>query len=637
MLLSIRDRTSGWIAYVIVGLLVIPFALFGLYNYVGNGGPQVVATVGDAEITRTQLDQAYQQRQSELRRMLGDQYDPAVFSTDNLRRQVLEQLIDRQALINYTRDKRLRASDADVSQAVRSQSMFQVDGSFSTERYQSLLQQNNLTAEAYESQIRRDLSISLLQRAVQSTTFTPEQTVDRLIALQAQQRRLSWATLETADYRDTIEVTDADLQEWYEANRERFREPEQVQLRYLSLSAEAIAPSIEVSASAVRERYDERASGSGEDAARTVRHILAAVPEDADEAAVSSARQTVEAARERIRGGESFAAVAEVVSDDSGSAARGGSLGVIEQADVADAFAEAAWSLQPGELSEPVRTPFGWHLIEVTDVQVAELPPFEQMRDSIREDIAMERAERRVTEQINTVETLAFENPSTLEPAADAVGIPVESTEWIDAAADGSGVAGDPAVLETAFSDAMLDNRENSDLIEREDGGYAVIRVTDYRSARVRPLDEVREQAGTAYLDEKAAAAARADAQRIADAVNAGDSLQSAADGIESAQYTAPTLGGRNDRSLPAGVRERGFRLSGPAGSGDRAGVGRLANGWAALAVEAVEPGDPSEVGAERRGQLRQTLSELDGEASVQAVVAALRDRADVEIRESNL
>jgi len=637
MLLSIRDRTSGWIAYVIVGLLVVPFALFGLYNYVGNGGPQVIATVGEAEITRTQLDQAYQQRQSELRRMLGDQYDPAVFSTDNLRRQVLEQLIDRQALVNYARDNRLRASDADVSQAVRSQSMFQVDGQFSSERYQRLLQQNSLTAEAYESQIRRDLSISLLQRAVQSTPYTSDQTVDRLITLQAQQRELAWVTLPTADYRDAIEVTPADLEAWYDNNREQYREPEQAQLRYLSLSAEAIAPTLEISEQTVRERYDQRASGSGEDAARSVRHILAAVPEDGDEAAVDAARQTIVEARERIRAGESFAAVAEAVSDDSGSAGRGGSLGVIEQSDVADAFAETAWSLQPGDLSQPVRTPFGWHLIEVTDAQAADLPPFEQMRASIRETIAMERAERRVTERANTLETLAFENPLTLEPAADAAGLSVQSTDWIDASADDTGIAGDSAVLETAFSDAMLDNRENSDLIELEDGGYAVIRVTDYRSARIRPLDAVRDQAVSAYRDQRANAAARADAQRIADAVNAGESPETAAIGIDAAQLNAPVMGGRNDRSLPAGVRERGFRLSGPDGSGDRAGVGRLSTGWAAVVVESVEPGDPAAVSAERRDQLRQTLTDLDGQASVQAVVAALRAQADVEIREGNL
>lgn len=637
MLLAIRDRTSGWIAYVIVGLLVIPFALFGLYNYVGGGGPQVVATVGDAEITRTQLDQAYQQRQSELRRMLGDQYDPSVFSTDDLRRRVLQQLIDRQVLLNYARDARLRASNEDVSQSVRSQSMFQVDGSFSRDRYEDLLQRNGLTAQAYEAQIRRDLSISLLQRAVESTTFTAQETIDRLIALQSQQRELAWATLKADAYGDGIEATDEDLQAWYENNRERFREPEQVKLRYLTLSPQTMAASIDVSEEAVRARYDERASGSGEDAAREVRHILAAVPDDADEAAVESARERISDARERIRAGESFAAVAESVSDDSGSASRGGALGVIEQGDVADAFADVAWSLEPGALSEPVRTSFGWHLIEVTDVQAAEMAPFEEMREQVREDIALERAERRVTELANELEALAFENPSTLMPAADAAGLEVESTDWISQSTTDRGIASDPAVLDAAFGESMLDTRENSDLIERSEGGYSVIRVTDYRAARVQPLDAVRDEARAAYRREQANEAARADAQRIVDAVNAGESLARASERIANAEYNAPQWSGRNDRSLPAGVRERGFRLSADDERGDPAGVGRLPDGWAAVVVEAVESGDPSAVDAERRNELRQTLSDLDGQASVSAVVAALRDQTDVEVRERNL
>ena len=637
MLLAIRDRTSGWIAYVIVGLLVVPFALFGLYNYVGGGGPQVVAAVGDTEITRTQLDQAYQQRQSELRRMMGDQYDPAVFGTDNLRRRVLRQLIDRQVLLNYARDARLRASNDDVSQSVRSQSMFQVEGSFSRERYQDLLERNGLTAQAYEAQIRRDLSISMLQRAVESTTFTADETIDRLIALQSQRRELGWATLVSRDYRDGIEITNEDLQAWYEGNRERFREPEQVKLRYLTLSPQTIAETVDVSEDAIRARYEERATGSGENAARAIRHILAAVPQDADEAAVESARQEIVAARDRIRAGESFAAVAEAVSDDSGSASDGGALGVIEQGDVDDAFADAAWSLDEGALSEPVRTSFGWHLIEVTDVQAPEMAPFEAMREKIREAIAMERAQRRVTELANELEALAFENPSTLVPAADVAGLEVRSTDWIAQSTTDSGIASDSAVVETAFSESMLDARENSDLIERSEGGYSVIRVTDYRAARVQPLEAVRDEARTAYRREKASEAARNDAEAIAEAVNGGESLERATDRVAVAEYNAPQWSGRNDRSLPAGVRERGFRLSADSGRGDRAGVGRLSDGWAAVVVEAVESGDVSAVDAERRGQLRQTLNDLDGQASVSAVVAALRDRTDIEIRERNL
>ena len=637
MLLAIRDRTHGWIAYLIVALLVIPFALFGLYNYVGGGGPQVVASVDGEEITRGQLDQAYQQRQSELRRMLGERFDASLFDTEQLRRQTLEQLIDRQVLINYARRQGLRASNADVASAVRSQPMFQVDGRFSMDRYRRLLEQNGLTPEAYEAQLRRDLSISLLQRGVEASTFTTDQALDELLALQGQRRELAWASVPAAAYEADIMPGESALRDWYDAHTERFRMPEQVRLRYLQLSPEAIAGAITVSADAVRERYEQRRAGARESAAREVRHILVSVDEDADQAGVERARAAAEAARARIEAGETFAEVAEAVSDDPGSAARGGSLGFIERGDVHPAFAEAAWRLAPGELSEPVRTPFGWHLIEVTESRAPEMPAFAELRDQLRQAIARERAERRVFELASELETLAFENPDTLEPAANAIGVDVETTGWIAASGSETGIGSEPAVLEAAFSDAMREARENSDLIELDDGGYAVVRVADYRPARLQSFETVRAEVEDAYIAEQARQAARDDAEVIVDAVEAGESLQTAAAGIAAARVNAPRWAGRNDRSLPAGVRETGFRLPVATGPAAAADVAPLAEGFAAVVVHGVEPGDPDAVAAERRDQLRRTLNELDGQASVNAVVTRLRDQADIRIREDNL
>ncbi|MEX0430863.1 SurA N-terminal domain-containing protein [Spiribacter insolitus] len=637
MLLAIRDRTRGWIAYLIVALLVIPFALFGLYNYVGGGGPQIVATVNGEEITRSQLDQAYQQRQAELRQMLGERFDPSLFDTDQLRRQTLQQLIDRQVLVDYAQTNGLQASNADVASSVRSQSIFQVDGSFSMDRYRTILQQNGLTPEAYEAQLRRDLSITLLQRAVETSSFTTDRALDRLLELQGQRRELAWATVPTAAYQDEVEVTGSALQTWYDEHPDRFQLPEQVQLRYLRLSPEGIAEDVTVSASDVEARYEERSASTRNASAREVRHILVNVPDGADETAVETALEEIESARERIQGGETFAAVAESVSDDPGSAAQGGSLGTIERGDVDAAFADAAWSLTPGELSEPVRTSFGWHLIEVTDAPAPEMPPLEQMRDQIREEIALERAERRVIELANELDTLAFENPTTLEPAAQATGVEVETTDWISASGTENGLASETGVVQTAFSDEMLERRENSDLLELSDGGYAVIRVTDYRPARVEPFETVREEVQAAYVREQARASARNAAQSIADAVEAGESLEAAAADVPAAELNPAQWSGRNARALPAGVRETGFRLPMGDGTGQRAGVATLPEGFAAVTVQSVEPGDPTSVDAERRAQLRRTLNELDGQASVNAIVEALRSQAEVRIREDNI
>jgi peptidyl-prolyl cis-trans isomerase D len=265
------------------------------------------------------------------------------------------------------------------------------------------------------------------------------------------------------------------------------------------------------------------------------------------------------------------------------------------------------------------------------------MAPFETVRDDLRQTIAQERAERRVAELASEVEAVAFENPTTLEPAAEVAGLDVQSTQWIDESSAEGDIIGDPGVLGTAFSDEAQERRENSELIELEDGGYAVIRVTDHRPSRIEPLQEVRGEARSAYRDERAAEAARADADRIAEAVNGGESPARAADRIGRATYNEARWSGRNDRSLPAGVRERGFRLPAGDDSGARAGVGRLPDGWATVFVEAVRSGDPSSVDDQRRRALRQTLNDLDAQASSRAVVAALRDRADIQVREENL
>ena len=638
MLQSIRDRMGIGLAISVLVLLVVPFVISSLYGYVsGGGGPQTVAEVNGEEISRSQLDQAFQQRQAELRRMLGDQFDPALFDNDQLRRETLQQLIDRQVLLGYVRANGLRVSDKDVADAVRSQEIFQVDGAFSADRYRRVLQQNGLTPERYEGQLRQDLALSLLQRSLRASSFTPDPALDRVIALQRQRRELRWVTLSLDRYRDRVSVTEADLEAHYKANPERYRQPEQVQLRYLVLDPAVLAESISVDEQAINDRYAERQAQVQAESSRAIRHILVAVDAEADATAVEAAREAAMAARERIVAGESFAQVAEAVSDDTGSAANGGSLGVLERTDVVDGFAEAAWALDPGEISEPVRTQFGFHIIEVTDIQDAELAPLAELRGSIRDEIARARAERQVFELGNELETLAFENPQRLTPAAEALGVEVKQSGWIPREGTEEGIGAQSAVLEAAFSEAVLERRENSDLLELSQGRYAVIRVEDYKPAALQPLEAVRESVRTAVVEEKAEAQARADAQRIREALSAGRSMPDAADEIEGVSVNGPRWSRRNDRELPAGVREAGFRLAADTAGQGQSRLARTADGWAVVTVEAVENGDPQSLSAEQREQLRGSLNDLDGQVSMRAVRAALREAAEVRVYEDNI
>ncbi|PWG61432.1 SurA N-terminal domain-containing protein [Spiribacter halobius] len=638
MLQAIRDRTRGWIAYVIVALLVIPFALFGMYNYLAEGGgAQTVATVNGEEITRTRLDQAHRQRQAQLREALGDRFDPAMFDDQQLRRETLQQLIDRQLLLGYAQDAGLRVADQDVANALRRQSVFQVDGEFSVERYRSLLSQNNITPEQYEAQLRRDLALEALRDAVVGTAITSDAEIERLVALQRQERRAGWLSVSAAAFEDEVSVDDAAVQEYYEANRDDYRRPEAVRLRYVLLDPQRLAADIEVDEDTLRERYEERVAQAERGAPRRIRHILVEVPESADEAAVAEAREEAQALRERIQGGESFAQVAEDASDDPGSARQGGDLGLVRQGDFVEPFEEAAWSLEEGELSEPVRTEFGWHLIEVTEVRSADVPAFEELRDELRAEVARERAERRLYELGNELETLAFENPDSLQPAAETLGIEVQETDWITPEGGGEGIAAEPAVLEAAFSEERIGERVNSDLLELEGNRYAVIRVADHRDAAVEPLDEVRDRVEAAVREARAADAARERAEALQQRLADGEAFEAVAgEASEGVSAQSPRWIRRDSGEVPAAVREQAFRLA-VAGDEQAAELARLDGGWAVVMVDAVRPGDVSDLGDEERAQLRSTLDRLDGNAAFEALVAALREEADISIREDRL
>lgn len=638
MLLAIRDRTRGWIAYLIVALLVVPFALFGLYNYVGNGGGErTVATVDGEEITSTQLDEAFQARQSELREVLGDRFDSRLFDSGQIRREALDQLIDRQLLLNHAEATGIQVSDADVATYIRSREFFESDGAFSVDRYRDVLQQNRLTPDRYEAQVRQDLTTNLLRRVVESSAYTSDWELDRLIALQQQRREIGWVSVDADAYQDAVELTENELEAWYADNEERFRRPARVKLRYLSLDPEVLAEEMTVSEAEVQAAYEERLASLEASGERTVRHILVQVPRDADDTEVAEAREAIESARARIEGGEPFEAVAEAVSDDTGSARRGGDLGRVARDDLAPAFAEAAWSLDPQELSDPVRTDFGFHLIEVTNAPGSDQPSLAALEDELRQEVALDKAERAVFERGNQLETLAFENPDTLAPAAEALGVDISQSDWIPQGGTESGIGSEPAVLEAAFSDALLEDRENSDLIELNDETYVVLRVDQYEDERVPPLSDVRDEAREAFRNERALTLAKAQAESLAGDLRSGSDPVSAANGVRGAEGHAPRLASRNNRDLPGGVRERAFRLY-LGDSNERAvGVASASGGWAAVVLTDIEAGDPDAADAEQREQLRSTINDLDSRDGFRSVLAALRADADVEIREDSL
>lgn len=624
MLQAIRDKTRGWIAYVIVAILVVPFALFGLYNYVGGGGPQVVATVDGEDISRHQFDQAWQQRQADLRRVLGDQFDLSQLNTAVLRRDTLDELVDRQLLINFARDHGLQVSDGDVVRAIRAQPLFQVDGVFSSERYRAILAQNRLSAEQYESQLRRDLALDLVARALGIGTFVNQRELERVVGLQWQERQVGWIDLPQAAFVSDEPLAESQIEAFFTQTADQYRAPEAVRLSYIELDPSELAAQISVSDADVQARYRQLQDAAQAQSAREIRHILT---ETEDE---------IRAAQEQLNEGATFAEVAQERSIDRGSAANGGALGLLQPGDLEEAFESVAWELEIGERSGPVQTSSGWHLIEVTNVRLSDLPELSDIAAEIEEELARAEADRLLFEQGNTLDTLAFDHPDSLEPAADALGVDIQATDWISRQYDGEGIGAEPAVRNAAFSAAVLSRGENSPLLELSEGRYAVVRVEAHREARQQTLEEVQPQVEARLREQMARERAEEAANQLASRIVSGQPLADVVTDDEFSERVTvvePVWAQRDGGVLPSAINEFAFRL--PRVEGEST-VETLATntGWAVVQLSGVRDGDVSGMDLQATDQLADSLRQIDSEIAFEAVLAELRAQARIRLSE---
>ncbi|QGU32944.1 SurA N-terminal domain-containing protein [Thermochromatium tepidum] len=578
MLQTIRERAQGWIAWAIVILISIPFALWGIQSYLGMGGEPIAATVNGVKIPARELDQRVQERRFELRKRLGTAYDPATFDDQRLRAEVLETLIQEALLTDVVKRLGLHVSDQEVQMQILSDPAFISEGRFDKETYERLLRFQGLTPAMYEAQLREKMSATQLIRAVSSSELVTRAELDAYKRLMGQRREISYLRLPLADYRREEPIDEARITAYYGSNRARFQTPEQVKLDYLMLDIDSLSSKVEVSEEDLRQLYESDRARFVQPERREVRHLLLKVEEGADEAKAQAVLDEIQAIRARIQAGESFEELAKTLSQDPGSAAKGGSLGVIESGIMVPAFDQAAFALKVGELSEPVRTPFGYHLIEVTKILPSETKPFEEVREQLRTELAKQRAEGLFYDLAERLANISYESRDSLDPAAEALGLTVQHSDWIGREGGSEGVLSHPKVLAAAFSEDVLVGGHNSELIEpeRDQLQAIVLRVAEHREASVKPLDEVRDEIVAAIRDEQARAAAKSAAEALAERLRDGSDWSAIGEGLKP---ESPGLVDRQNTAVPAGVLDAAFKLPVPTAGGVSVGTAILDDG----------------------------------------------------------
>ena len=638
MLQFIRDNATGWIAWGIVILIAIPFALWGIHQYVTPTSSVAVATVDGADIDYYDFQRRYARRRQELQATFGAGFADMLDDV-RLRREVLERMVDSEVVVNSGVNAGMRVGDALLAGSIRSQEAFRSgNGAFSQDVYEGWLRTQGYSPGGFEESFRRSILEQQIALGISGSDFIPENGLREAVRVRLQKRTFSLLTIPAADF-ESPEPTDSEIGAHFERHRSEYFVPERLRLRYLEVSMSAIAAGVKADDDELRALFDAGRESFVTPEKREASHILVSVESAAGEDAVEEARARAAGFRERIVAGESFEDVAKEHSDDPGSASAGGALGFIDRGMMDPAFEEAAFALAPDEVSDPVRSNFGWHLVKVTSVQEARETTFEEVRDEVLAQYQSREAERIYVERVETLANVAYEHPESLEPAARELELPILETGYVTRDGDGDPddpIASQPAVVAAAFSSDVLGEGNNSEPIEFEPGHIVVVRAFDHEPRRSLELDEAREEVIDALRAEAVRAAVVARGRELLASLRGGRSPDEvAADaGVEWSRFEEV---GRFDGEVPEQLLDVVFRMPRPGGDGRFDGLIDDAGDFVLVSLSRVADGNVSALSDEEREDLRQALETDLGRTAYDAFVRVRRESADVEINEQNL
>lgn len=629
MLEFIRERAQGWVAWTIVIFLIATFALWGIQEYVSPDPAVNVAVVDDKEISATQFQQTYQQQRARLQAMLGENFNPAMLDEKSMKNDVLDGMIDREVLVLNAVESGMQVSDTRVGSYIRSIPELQNAGQFDKELYNNLLRSQGLSVKNFEQAVRGDLLLQQLRQGVMDTAFVTQSEVDALIRLREQRRELGYLIVPVAQYLAEAQIDESAIKRYYEDNREKFRTPEQVSVDYLELSVANLAGGEQITEEALRQRYEEHKSEFSVPEERQARHILIQVGSDASQAQIDAARTKIQEILARARKGESFADLARHYSEDPGSAQNGGDLGFFSRGAMDKAFEDASFSLAEGEVSEPVRSAFGFHIIKLEGVRGGQSKPFEEVRAQLERDLKRQRAEEQYFALAEQLYNLTFENPDNLTVAAETLHLPMRST-GLFTREQGSGIASHPKVRAAAFGDDVLLRGNNSEAIELAPDHEVVLRIKEHQPEAVRPLEQVRDEISQALRAEVAKKKAEEVGRALLSRMEKGEDVLEVAKQLN-LTWVRPGLVGRMSAEINPEITEEAFRLQRPLPGKPLFGGKSLSSGdFAVLAVYEVKDGDPAGVDGGSRQSTIETLVQGRAGSEFQGYVEALKAKTEI-------
>jgi len=616
MLTKIREKSQGTLAWVILTLICVPFALWGINNYLDTGGEAPVASVGDKDFYQKDVNKAYEQYSQNLQGMGIDE--------QTLKAQALQKLIKDEVLLQYVHAEGLVSTDNEARDFVKALPYFQVEGKFSDKQYKALLASQKISSTEFINRIKNALTMEQFQHSTVDSSFATPYDVEGFFKIQNQQRDVEMITVPVQTVVE--QPTDEEVSAYYQQHQDAYQTPEQVSVDYVELVLEDLVKKVVVTDEKLKAFYDEQKDQYTTPERRKISHILIAINDKTTEKA--ALEKALKAKQDLVT--KDFSAVAAEVSDDKLTAKKGGDLGLFNLGAMEKAFEDSASSLKLGEVSNPVKSAFGYHLIKVTELVPGNIRSFESAKDDVNKAYQKAQAENAFYEAGERLTELSYEHPDNLQTVSETLGLKVQKTALFTKD-KGEGVAADEKIRNAAFSEEVLQGN-NSAPIEQSGERLVVVRLLEHKTAAKKELAEVKPAIVAVILKDKAQRFAVEKAKQLKDSLEAGKAIDAVAAENKLAVKTEKALV-RGKSKLPEALSEAIFKAAKPVG--DKANIfviGLPSGEQIVVSLSKVVPGVMSEEDKKQMDLAKKNIANALGQTEFNQVLNSLQTEADVEV-----
>lgn len=625
------EKHKRAIQIVLLILIVPPFAFFGInYYFQDQGAGGAVAKVAGTSISPLEFDQALRERQEQLRKMMQGKADQAMLDSNEVRNAVLNSLVDKRALLAHALQAGVTVPDDQLRKILADMPSFkdEATGKFSDTKYRQLLDANGMTPAGFEDRMRQDLRLSQVRDTVTGSVVLPADVIDRLGRIREQQREISQWLIGPDDVKAKVALTDDAVKAFYDQHKADFKVPERARVEYLTLTLDGVAKKLTIPAAEIAQEFEKRKQQLASPEERKASHILIAVAKDAKPEVKAAARKRAEEIVAEVRAApKSFADLARKYSQDPGSAKNGGDLGYFAPGTMVKAFDSAVQALGVGEVAGPVETPYGFHVIRLEAIKAGAVASLDKVGPEIEQELRKIKAGRAFAEAAEQLQDLVNKQADSLKLAADTLGLPIQTSDWVTRNGGGDPLLVKPELLSKIFSDDGVRGKLNTNPVEVAQNTVITARVIDHRAADVLPFDDVKRDVRDQVLIERASKIVEDDGKAMLTRLRGGDD--------KGVKWTPPAMVSlQNPGSLPPEAARDVFGASPdklPAYVGLAIGKGRYTIYRIGRVV------DGKTMNADERKALSQQLSQLAAQQQFDAYLQAVKAQSGVEIDASKI